>query len=701
MSRRLKKILAGVLVGLIGTLLSVGGLSSGLLDSLENITYDLRVRVLSRPGKGTDSIRIILLDQKSLDWAKESYGLGWPWPRQAYVPLVDFCSKAGAASLVFDVVFTEASVYGVSDDTSLAKSFARNGHVVLAADFARSDGTSPTWPSHIPAPIFPLSNTMNLPKATVATFPVPDISKGIAAVGNVNATPDTDTIYRRFPLMIQFAGRFAPSLPLASYLMAEPVSITLKKNVISFGSTEVPVQGNGTAILNYRGKKAYKAYSAAAVIESGLLLSEGKKTLIAPQDLEGKHVLFGFSATGLFDLRPTPLGGVSPGVMVNATALDNLLSNDFIRRSGLLTDASATLLFAILAGLSVTLFSNLWVTVSASAIALATPVAFSMALYRLGIWTGLAPQLVGCMTALFLAGAFKYATEGRQKQFIKSAFRQYLSPHVIDQLLHDPDKLTLGGERRELTIFFSDLEGFTTISEGLSPEDLTNMLNDYLTAMTDIIQAEGGTVDKYEGDAIIAFWNAPVDQPDHAPRGVRAALRCQMKLSRMRPLFLQRTGSEFHMRIGLNTGPAVVGNLGSHSRFDYTMLGDSVNLAARLESINKQFGTYTMISRATLDQLDGTIPVRKLSRIRVVGKDQAVTVYEPMTPDEYTARKPELLTFAQGLEFFLAGNFEQAAVLFRSIADSDKAAARYAAKCSQLIANPPNEWEGIWTMKNK
>nr|WP_321258626.1 adenylate/guanylate cyclase domain-containing protein [uncultured Pseudodesulfovibrio sp.] len=701
MSRRLKKILAGITVGIIGTFLAVGALTTGLLDSLENVTFDLRARVLARPGAATDQIAVILLDQKSLDWAKESFGLGWPWPRQAYVPLVDFCRNAGVASLAFDVVFTEPSVYGVNDDKALGESFKKLGRVALAADFARHDGTTTTWPAHIPAPIFPLSGNADIPLASVATFPIADLTAGIASVGNVNVSPDTDTIYRHFPLLIRFADRFVPSLPLAASLVAEPTSISLSRHAITFGLTPVPITTKGQTILNYRGKNAYPTYSAAAIMESGMRMAEGQNPIINPIELEGKHVLFGFSATGLYDLRPTPLGGVTPGVMVNATALDNLLSGDFMRMAGVKTDITITVIFAILAGLSVTIFSSLLWTVTASALTLIAPVGLALASYSIGIWSNLAVPLAGCMTSMFLAGAFKYATEGRQKQFIKSAFKQYLSPQVIDQLLQNPDKLTLGGERRELTIFFSDLEGFTSISEGLTPEELTSVLNDYLTAMTDIIQETGGTVDKYEGDAIIAFWNAPVDQPDHAKRGVRAALMCQEKLTQMRPKLRKRTGKNFHMRIGLNTGPAVVGNLGSHNRFDYTMLGDSVNLAARLESINKQFNTYTMISQATLEQLDGEIPIRELSSLRVVGKKEAVTVYEPLTPQEYSSKQELLATFSLGLKQFYSGNFDTAAMHFETIATEDPPAARYLTQCRELKNTPPIDWDGVWTMKNK
>jgi adenylate cyclase len=219
--------------------------------------------------------------------------------------------------------------------------------------------------------------------------------------------------------------------------------------------------------------------------------------------------------------------------------------------------------------------------------------------------------------------------------------------------------------------------------------------------MTDIIYEEGGTVDKYEGDAIIAFWNAPLTLPDHAVRCVRAALRCQAKLAEMRPAIRERIGKDLRMRIGMNSGPAVVGNLGSKTRFDYTMLGDAVNLASRLEGINKQFGTYAIVSQATLDLLGGAFPVRELSRIAVVGRREPVTIYEPMFPEEYEARRDDFGIFAEGLAKFYAGRFAEAAGIFERIQDRDRAALSYLRKCRTLIDQPPAEWNGVWVVTTK
>jgi adenylate cyclase len=219
--------------------------------------------------------------------------------------------------------------------------------------------------------------------------------------------------------------------------------------------------------------------------------------------------------------------------------------------------------------------------------------------------------------------------------------------------------------------------------------------------MTDIILEEGGTVDKYEGDAIIAFWNAPLDQEDHAIRGVRAALRCQQKLAELRPGFKERVGRDIKARIGMNTGSVVVGNMGSHQRFDYTFLGDAGNLAARLEGINKQFGTFFMISEFTLERLGNTFAARELSRVRVVGKAKPVTVYEPMLREDHTAQTDILAVFDAGLHAYYRGDFRAAIEAFETIREQDPPAAAYLRKCKDLVANPPEKWDGVWVMTEK
>ncbi|MBR7079274.1 MAG: adenylate/guanylate cyclase domain-containing protein, partial [Treponema sp.] len=253
--------------------------------------------------------------------------------------------------------------------------------------------------------------------------------------------------------------------------------------------------------------------------------------------------------------------------------------------------------------------------------------------------------------------------------------------------------------------YFSDVQGFTSISEGLDPAELTAFLNEYTSEMSDVIMNSGGTIDKYEGDAIIAFWNAPTDQEDHALRAVEASISCQERLEQMQEELVKISHKSVKQRIGLNTGYAVVGNMGSRMRFNYTMLGDSVNLAARLEGQNKSFGTYTMCSAETKNAAveHGTkLKFRELAKLQVVGKKEAVTVFEPMSPSVFAKREKELETFAEALKEFYSANFAKAKELFQSIASSDAAAKNYLEKCTEFIATPPDaDWDGRWIATSK
>jgi len=706
-----KRLRHGVIAGFCGAVLALCLWPAGVFDAFEAKTYDWRVRFLAKPGAATDQIRLILLDQNSLDWGSAENGLSWPWPREVYAAVVDFCARAGARSLTFDVLFTEPSKYGVTDDEALGRAGAAFGRLVLPVFLGRETGRETSWPDSVPD--FPFkpegfdawlgrSSGAAAPAYPRAAFPVPEIAAGARLCGDVHLDPDFDGVYRRAGLFSRFDGRVVPFLPLAAYLAAEPgAKSAVAPGAFVLDATTVAIDASARAALNYRGPSGtYAAASAASVIQSELRLREGKKPTVDPEFFRDKHVFFGFTAPGLFDLRPAPVGGVFTGVEIQATVLDNLLSGDFLRDAPIWLAAACLALTSLAAGVSVSLAGR---ALAATALVfLPLPALVSVAAQATGRILPLVAGEAGTLLAMSVSVLIAYATEGRQKRFIKSAFRQYLSPQVIEQLIRDPSKMRLGGECRVLTIFFSDLQGFTGISEGLSPEALTALLNEYLTAMTDIILESGGTVDKYEGDAIIAFWNAPVDQPDHAARCLAATLACQAALAAMRPEFAKRIGKELLMRVGLNTGPAVVGNMGSKKRFDYTMLGDAVNLAARLEGVNKQFGTYTMISKDTLEASGGAIPARELARVAVVGRKEPVVVYEPMETKEFERRKPVLAEFGRGLALFYAGKFSDALAVFESIKDADPPAAHYLAKCRELIESPPEgEWQGVWVMTQK
>jgi adenylate cyclase len=706
------KLIRGLLAGIAGAMLTLILWASGLIDSWEAKSWDWRVAIMAKPGKATSDIRLILLDQNSLDWGKEVNGLTWPWPREVYGAIVNFCKRNGAKAVAFDVLFTDPSSYGVEDDAAFVQAVSDFGHVALATFLSNQSGNHTSWPATVPLPSFQVIGRDRWQKNTagkVRTFTqssiaVEELANQAAVLCNVSLRPDPDGVFRKVDLLSFFDDKALPSLGLGLFLAANPgATLELGSRNLKVGERKIPIDANGDTILRYRGPSGtHRIYSAAAVLQSEIQIINGEQPNIRnPNAFKDKYVMFGFSAPGLYDLRPSPISGVYPGVEIYATLLDNFLSGDFIRQ--LPTSVTVTLLIslALICAVAVTYLNSVSGSVIAIVGFISMPVLLSFGAYQQGFWLPLVVQEIAIVVTIGLVLVINFATEGRQKRFIKNAFKHFLSPAVIEQLIVHPERLKLGGERRVLSIFFSDLQSFTSISEKLEPETLIELLNEYLTAMTDIIHEEGGTIDKYEGDAIIAFWNAPLEISDHAVKAVRSALRCQARLAEMCPSFRERIGTDMHMRIGINTGSAVVGNLGSHTRFDYTVIGDSVNLAARLEGANKQFGTFTMISQSTYDLIQLHFKTRELARLTVVGRKEPVTVYEPMMPADYEARKNIFDTFKQGLGLFYKGELEQAEKIFAEIQTRDPAAEAYAQKCQTLLSTELMDWNGGWVMKTK
>ena len=708
MGRRARPAL---LIGLGAAALAAALWSAGVLGAWERAAWSWRVRAAAAPSAATPTIKLILLDQASLDWGSEQNGWSWPWPREVYAPILDFCVRGGARTVSFDVMFTEPSVYGVEDDAALGAAMARTpgyvGSVFLAqpgaaaATPADQSGWGPRGAAWACAGLDEPA-TADLRQALAAggaTVPVAEAAAGPLA--NVSDLPDPDGVYRRARPLRLLDGRPVPSLGLAAYLLGEGAAdeLRLEPGRLLVGDREVPLDAEGRALLRFAGPASvYETFSAAAVIQSELRLLEGATPVIDPAALRGCDVLFGFSAPGLLDLRPTPLSRVAPGVALHAAVLDDLRGDGFLRNAPPAAVWPVTALLAIVAAALVLAGRKAWHGLATILVTLPLPPLLGVGGYALGWWFPVVPA--GVATAAALAGGlvWNYATEGRQRRFLKQAFRHYLSPHVVERLIADPGQLRLGGERRELTIMFSDLAGFTSISEALDPVALTELLNDFLTDMTDIVLEEGGTLDKYEGDAIIAFWNAPLEVPDHAARACHAAWRCQQQLAARREEFRARTGHELRMRVGLHTGPVVVGNMGSRQRFNYTVLGDAANLASRLEGANKAFGTATMISGVTRAAAGATIAVRDLGAVRVVGRREPVPVFELLGP----ATAADVHTFDgyhAALALCRAGDLTGAAAAFAALPD-DPVARQYAERCRESAAGG-EPFDGIWNLTSK
>jgi adenylate cyclase len=694
----LKKISRGLAVGLAAFGLAWVLSQTSILRPLEWKSWDARLRLGADPSRAGRDIAVFYIDQYSLDvFARQ--GVYWPWPRQMYSAVVKYLAAGGAKAVFFDLIFSEPSVYGEEDDADLARSIQESGRVFLPFSLSKAQGEEEEQPGSAnplqgmslqgrALPPYPLQvfNSATLPLAELLTA-----SRGS---GNVQFSPDGDGIYRRMPLAFAFRDVVVPGLPVAlADFTAGPQALD-----------KVPLDPSGQMIIHYRGPLGtYKDYTVAAIINSWAQVEEGQPPQIPPTDFAGKVVFVAGSAPGLLDLRPSPLNPKSPGTEIQAAALDTLLRKDFIRFPAPAASFALLLFFCLFTGVGVSLLRRVGPMVLFLAGVLALPALAAWLGFIAGYWLRFVVPEFGVLAGFIGAAIVNYNTEGRQRRFIKSVFRYYLSPAVIEHVLSDPSRLRLGGEKRDITSFFSDVAGFTSISESLGPEKLVNLLNAYLSEMTDIILATGGTLDKYEGDAIIAFWNAPLDQPDHALRACRAALGCQRRLAEMQSDLIQRFGHGLRVRIGLNSGPAVVGNMGSGNRFDYTAMGDTINLASRLEGACKAYGVSILVGEETYRDVRDALAAREVDTIRVVGKSRPVRVYQVVGERGEVSgdRAAALARYEEALAAYKVRDWARALSLFEGLGE-EPLARMYAGRCRGLIGSPPPaDWDGVFELKTK
>jgi class 3 adenylate cyclase/CHASE2 domain-containing sensor protein len=774
--KKFAALMITVLVFLVILALHLGG----VFHFLEYKSYDLRVRLLAGSSRPSDNIIVILLDQHSIDWAQQERGWGWPWPRQAYAEIVDYMNLSGAKSITFDVIFSEPSIYRNSrqdeiidntiknledaqtalsegqprtamplfidlvrnlqelnarkDDASFIDAGKRFNRVVQAVFFSTQSGSVRSWPSGLHSPLFqtenfgPLLEKFKLEAefdnaGTGALFPIQGLSETAGALGTVTGRADSDGIIRRIRLFTLFDDKAVPGLSAATLLASgqgRNISYNEENNSISWENYTIPIDKEGQTLLRYRGEiERYIPYSAMHILQSAEAHAKGEEPLLSPENFHDTYVFFGFYAPGLFDIFNTPISsGNYPGMGVHITMLDNLLQGDFIRESKQWVNL---LILLAMVGVTVllTLFSNrITLSVAGTALIMIAAIVAGFAAYQLGnFWIPMVSFIAGSALAFTTVTLYNYATEGSQKRFIKSAFSQYLSPKVIEQIIADPSQLKLGGEKREMTAIFTDIRSFSTISEALGdPAKLVELLNFYLTRMSNIVLDNQGTIDKYEGDAIIAFFGAPVRLDNHAALACRAAIlmkKAERKINGealaqglitgkvMESLaakgIIKSIDDPYPMftRLGLNTGDRVVGNMGTPNKMDYTIMGNAVNLAARLEGVNKQYNTGgILISEYTRTHIGDEFILRPLSRVRVVGINTPLRLYELL--DIADGAPPELPAMAksweQGMKAYEDRDFLAAQNIFGTICQrdhSDLAAKKYLDRCVKYLASPP------------
>ncbi len=662
-------------------------LGLSLAPLFEKKIYDQKVRVFCRAN--TAPVVLVEIDQESFDFYSRNFNIPWPWPRSLYGRAIDFLSSAGAKAIALDMIYSEPSPYG-GEDEQLAAAIKKAGNVFIPLFFS-DNNTAAIDLTRFALKADPGFSRLPVRKG-VESVPVPQLFAALSNSGNIAENPDRDGIYRRLHHFVRSHGRLYPSFSMALALFAEP----------KLKMSQIPFANDGGLNLKFYTRNSFQRFSISDLIQSQVRLQEGQRAVIAAEKFRDKIVLIGATAPALLDNRPSPVNAAGSGFELHATALSNFLARDFITvLPAWLQWLLVLLAIATLNGLLFRVKSIIGQTLIAVVVILLA-LAGNFLLFKFGYDLDFLPIFLGLVWVTANDVYDRYRRMRREKKFIQDAFKNYLSDSLLAEIMKNPRGLNLGGEKKLVTIFFSDLAGFTTLSEKLPPEEVVHILNTYLERMTSVIMECGGFVNKFEGDAIMAFWGAPLASEQQAALAMCAALGCQEELLSLNCDFEKNGLPRLGMRIGINSGEVIVGNIGSRKRFEYTVIGDAVNLASRLEGINKQYGTKVICGTLAGKMAAGELVLRRLDRVRVKGKKNPEEIFEVVAVKEKATAelRGRLAEFEKGLQLYFTGDFTSAMDIFLPLAD-DPPAQVFARRCLYLLDNPPASWDGCWTFTEK
>ncbi|MDH5638089.1 MAG: adenylate/guanylate cyclase domain-containing protein, partial [Nitrospinota bacterium] len=615
-------------------------------------------------------------------------------------------TEGGAKAVLFDILFTNLAPHGYDVDLDFAASIKKSGRVGLAAAFG-SGRKNPDADLRRFALPYEGAPPGEMKKPSVVSLPMEEMLGATAGIGDVRIYPDSDGVYRQVPLGVIRDGKLFPSLFAIPILRGAsgPVKFT-DDGMISEGDL-IPLDRRGMMMVNFMGPQgSYRSYSAAEIIISSMMSASGEKPQIPKDAFKDAYVIIGYTAPGLYDIKSSPVSANTPGMAINAAALDTVINEKFI--VPLSTARLTGLMFLGALGISLALFFLPWAWAMVMAMAaMGGLVWISMAAFQSLVWVDMVALESSAILAMTISSLWKYQTEEKQKREIRKAFSYYVSPKIVNQMLAEPERLKLGGERRELTILFSDLEGFTTISEKLDPKDLFSMMNGFTTMMADTITEFDGAVDKYIGDAVMAFWNAPLDQEGHQAMACLAALKCRQRLLVMRQKLLAMGMPPIDMRTGLNTGDCMVGNMGSAERFNYSALGDPVNLASRLEGMCKAYGVGSLVAEVTWKGAGNKVFGREIDYLMVKGKDKPTRVFEILAAaGEETEEQARLAEeYTRLLELYRARRWKDvernAEATLERVKDGPTWTLLTRVRHYMDTGGPPDDWDGSFRHTTK
>lgn len=696
----------------------------------DNKIYDIFLQKVHNTQ--TSGVPVIIdLDEESL----KSFGQ-WPWPRYRVALLLEKIRLAGASGIALDILFAEPDraspavlkeslnkdlgvevrflglPKGLMDNDQVLADILRNGSYTLGFFFNFEERRGALADSVL----HPLNPTLikeagadepasYLLQALQAVVPLKELATAAGHSGFLNALPDEDGIIRRTPLIISWNGKIYPSLALSALqaTFKEQLPVTLKVTAggiesMRIGATVVPLDRNGRMLLHYRGPhKTFTYYSAGQVLEDRL-----------PKGcLAGKIVIVGTSAAGLKDIRATPFDSVYPGMEVHATAIDNILAGDFLVRPDWAPGFEFCLIvfFGFVTTVLIAWTGGKWT--------LPVVVCAGVLMWQGGIWclaswkmffSPLFPLLTLAVNFPLLT-LLKFWHAEKEKGFLRQAFSRYVSDAVVEQMTSSPEKLGLAGEQKELSIIFSDIRGFTTISEKLSPAQVVELLHDYFTPMTRIITNNYGTLDKFIGDAIMAFWNAPIDIPDHKTKALQSVVEMVAALDDLNKVFAEKYGQTIDIGIGLHAGVVQVGNIGTDDLFDYTIIGDDVNITSRLEGLTRFYGVKCIVSETMKAVCPSGILLQDLDLVRVKGRTEPIRIYGLFSGRRSKEPERELARYHEALGLYRHKRFKIAMKLFAALKEecfNRKLYVIYHERCAAFLEqSPPEDWDGVYIHTTK
>ncbi len=610
----------------------------GFFQILESKTRDLRFRGLGGSQKPSDEIVLVSIDDNSLK-SLEDYGR-WPWPRDVHAVLIDYLKSGGARVIAFDILFPEADSACPQCDLTLGTATARAGNVVHSVFLGLEKIPSRAPLSESTVAAHSVADPLRGDEYIDLDLPIPPVADSARALGHVSMTLDPDGPWRTYHLLGSLEGRLFPSLALSVVLVSQGLrtrDLRVDGRVVAAGTVRAGVAENRRIPIWYNGgPETYRSYSFGQLFYSALQIQEGEEPEIDPAVFENKIVLVGLAATGLHEIfttsysgafgEPSSNAGKMFGHEIHANMVDNLLHNRYLRSGGPVIDALvvgsialSTLLLILYAPILPGLLSVVAVLI---VYLLPAQWAFS-AHYQLPV----VAAVFAWISSVSVGLAFQYRSEGAEKRRVKRIFSRYVSRDVYKELLENPKATHLGGQRATITVLFSDLREFTALSEEHAPEDVVSQLNEYFSAMVEIVFDHKGTVDKFVGDMMMALFNAPLPDPSHADHAVQCGVAMHRRLEELNRVWRQVGKPELRCGVGINTGDMIVGNLGAEAIRNYTVIGDNVNLGARLESLCKDHEAEVIISDHTRRALREAYPLTNLGEVTVKGRSERVRIY--------------------------------------------------------------------------